>query len=288
MMKVSLVSQSHEGYVRKNNEDMVAVCPDLQTLSWTDSESFLPLGPAGALAIVADGMGGANAGEVASNIAVARFKEDFSKKVLPLDSTDEEKCAFLRETIASANKDINDRVENDPDTIGMGTTLVVLWLQNEKAHIAWCGDCRCYWFSQTSGLKPLTKDHSYVQSLVDKGELKPEQVFGHPDSNLITRGIGDLDTDSTADSLTVQVLENGIFLLCSDGLCGYCNDNTIENIIRKNKNNCYVCKQKLLDAALEAGGYDNISLVLLSAIIESNSLKSSRLFNKIKQLFTKS
>jgi protein phosphatase len=273
-MKISLISRTHVGYEREINEDAVAVCPDLLTQRWSDSESFISLGDLGALAVVADGMGGTNAGEIASFIAVSCVKRCFSDISHLLDTSDDDRCSFLCSAISMANEEIMKKVNEDPNTIGMGTTIVLLWLIGNKAHIAWCGDCRCYLFNRSNELCPLTKDHSYVQELVDRGEIRPDQMIGHPDGSLITRGIGDIDVETTPDSLSVKVNEGDIFLLCSDGLCGYCDDATIQKIIRKHNNSNTVCCQELLNTALSTGGHDNITLALLSTI--SNRLDTSR------------
>lgn len=283
-MKISIMSLTHTGNVRENNEDAVIVCADLAANTWSRTEGYIPLSDTGALAVVADGMGGAKAGEIASELAVGRIRQHFTDNMLPLEASDDEKHVFLQSAITKAGEDIIARVENDPDTIGMGTTIVVLWIEGSKAHIAWCGDSRCYVFHPSKGLRSLTKDHSYVQELVDKGEIQPNQMFGHPDSNLITRGLGDIDTDSTADTLTVSFSEGDIFLLCSDGLCGYCHDTAIENIIKKHKNNIQVCGHKLLEAALSAGGYDNISIAILATLPDSGEKQLPRLMNRLKHI----
>ena len=268
-MKIYLTALTHVGKVREINEDSVAICCDLTRQRWFESDGYIPLSAAGALAVVADGMGGANAGEVASNLAIEQIRNCFMDKELPVNTSDSEKCEFLKKAITQAGSAILTHVETDPETIGMGTTIVVLWIEKCRAHVAWCGDSRCYVFNPDKGLSPLTKDHSYVQELVDKGELRPDQMIGHPDSNIITRGLGDIDTDSTAEALTFPITEGDIFLLCSDGLCGYCNDTTIEKIIYKHINNLSKCSLKLLESALKTGGYDNISIAILSTLPDS-------------------
>lgn len=268
-MKIYMTSLTHVGKVRENNEDSVAICPDLSCRRWFDPNGYIPLSTSGALAVVADGMGGANAGEVASNLAVEQIRHSFMDNELPLNASDSEKREFLKKTIAQASADILAHVETDPNTIGMGTTIVILWLENCKAHVAWCGDSRCYVFNPNNGLSPLTKDHSYVQELVDKGELHADQMIGHPDSNIITRGLGDIDTDSTAETLTFPTREGDIFLLCTDGLCGYCNDTTIENILYKHFIDIHSCGLKLLESALNTGGYDNTSIAILATYPDS-------------------
>ena len=284
-MKTYLTAITNPGIVRDNNEDAVAICPDLYARTWSEINNYIPLGLSGALAIVADGMGGANAGEVASSLAIERIKHCFLGKTLPSEASDDEKCNFLKSAIAEAGADILTRVENDPETIGMGTTIVVLWLEGNKAHIAWCGDSRCYVFKTDKGLLPLTKDHSYVQEMVDKGEISYEEMISHPDSNLITRGLGDIDTDSTADTKTIPVVEGDIFLLCSDGLCGYCQDVVIEDIMYRHLNDIPACRQALLDAALQTGGQDNISIALVATLPSTAKKRRISLITRLKRMF---
>lgn len=284
-MKICLTALTDVGKVRANNEDTFTVCPDLGDAKWSSTDGYIPLGKAGALAVVADGMGGARAGEVASALATESIRRYFTEQPLPLEGTDEERCRFLVTSIFEAGKVLMSRVESDPETIGMGTTVVLLWLVDGKAHIAWCGDSRCYVFHPDKGLQPLTKDHSYVQELVDKGTIREEEAFGHPDSNLITRGLGDIDAEASADSLTYSVTEGDIFLLCSDGLCGYCRDAQIEDILYDGLKDMDACCDKLLDAAMQAGGEDNITIALVATLPEGMSAHhvslGTRLMRKI-------
>ena len=165
-----------------------------------------------------------------------------------------------------ADEAINRKAWEDPDTVGMGTTIVICWIVGKKAHIAWCGDSRCYLFNPQKGLKSLTKDHSYVQELVDQGEISEQEAFNHPDSNIITRGLGDINSQSTPDIISHPLEANDVLLLCSDGLSGYCKDNDIEHILQDNYLDIDCCNDQLLQLALQAGGHDNICLVLASLI----------------------
>ena len=288
-MTICLKALTHVGKVRANNEDTFLVCPDLESSDWspTTGTGYLPLGKSGALVIVADGMGGAKAGEVASSLAVESIRRFVSENALPLEGTDEEKCAYLASSVSQAASVLMDRVESDPETIGMGTTVVLLWLIGDKAHIVWCGDSRGYVFHPDRGLKPLTKDHSYVQDLVDQGKIRPEEAFGHPDGNLITKGLGDIDADASADCFTYDVTEGDVFLLCSDGLCGYCRDTLIEDILYARLVDMDSCRDELLEAALQAGGEDNITIALLATLPDKASKPHIRLATRLKRAFRK-
>ena len=284
-MKINLTALTDVGKVRENNEDAFSVCPDLGSANWSATDGYIPLGKAGALAVVADGMGGAKAGEVASALTMELIRRTFSECPLPLEGTDEEKRAFLVASVEGAEKALMTRVESDPETIGMGTTVVLLWLVDGKAHVAWCGDSRCYVFHPDKGLRALTKDHSYVQELVDKGEIRPEDAFDHPDGNLITRGLGDIDADASADSLTYEVADGDIFLLCSDGLCGYCRNTLIESILYDRIDDMESCRKQLLAAALRAGGEDNITIALLATLPDGASKPHVRLATRLRRAF---
>ena len=284
-MKISIAAKTDIGKERDQNEDAFVICPDLSHPNWEKNEDCLELGPYGTLLAVADGMGGANAGEVASRLAVESIQKAFNSFDLASIITSEESIkTILQDSITAADRCINEHMITYPDTIGMGTTLVVCWILKDIAYIAWCGDSRCYVFNPSSGLKALTKDHSYVQELVDKGELTEEEALTHPDSNLITRGLGDFDTP-TADIIIHPIHPNDMFLLCSDGLCGYCTNRTIENLIKTYYHDVNECCDKLMKLALDAGGYDNICIALASVCeeneVQPNKPKQSRFFTNL-------
>ena len=265
-MKIVITSKTDVGKERTNNEDAFAYCLDLSSSQWDISRTneYFALGSLGAVSIVADGMGGANAGEVASELAISSLKESFQdSSVLTSLLTDTEVHRFLASIIEKANEAILQRVALDPDSFGMGTTIVLAWLWKEKIHIAWCGDSRCYRFNLNSGLEALTKDHSYVQELLDKNEISEEDAFNHPDGHLITRCLGDVDTSSVPEIKTFDVNDGDIFLLCSDGLCGYCPDGIIEKLLYQFYKEADTCCDELVDLALNYGGYDNITVSLI-------------------------
>ena len=267
-MKIKIVATTDIGKVRDNNEDAYIICPDLSNPEWGNSKtpSYIPLGSFGSLLVVADGMGGTNAGEVASTIAVNTVKDVFSNTSLNESCNEDGIRQLLQECAKKADEAINRKAWEDPDTVGMGTTIVICWIVGKKAHIAWCGDSRCYLFNPQKGLKSLTKDHSYVQELVDQGEISEQEAFNHPDSNIITRGLGDINSQSTPDIISHPLEANDMLLLCSDGLSGYCKDNDIEHILQDNYLDIDCCNDQLLQLALQAGGHDNICLVLASLI----------------------
>lgn len=276
-MKIKISAVSNTGKERTNNEDAYILCPDILHQDWTQdaTSSYIPLNKYGSVLVVADGMGGANAGEVASAIATDSVRRAFSKGNVENALKDGNTEGILQSCIEEADTAINERICEDPDTFGMGTTIVVCWVIDNTAHIAWCGDSRCYVYNPYKGLKQLTKDHSLVQELVDKGEITEMEAFTHPDNNVITRGLGDFDSQAMPEIVKYSLSENDIILLCSDGLCGYCTNKEIERILEQNHTDITKCRDELMKLALDAGGYDNICIVLASLIGDAQSVPSS-------------
>lgn len=289
-MKINLCALTDIGKERTNNEDAVSICPDLTKPIWNtvSTNGYIALSPLGAVSIIADGMGGANAGEIASALAIENIIKSYKEaKLENIIASDDDIYTFLKGSITKSNKALLDFVIESPDSAGLGTTIVLLWVVNNKAYIAWCGDSRCYCFNPNSGLKLLTKDHSLVQELVDKGEIKKEEAFNHPNNNIITRCLGDVDSDPEPEILTHNIKDGDIFLICSDGLCGYCRDKKIEKVMYRYYNNAEECQQSLLQLALKAGGQDNISISLCATLPENKKKPNVGLIGKIKQFLYK-
>ena len=272
-MKISISGKTDVGIERSNNEDVFSFCADLTKSIWeSSSNEYIRNGELGSISIVADGMGGANAGEIASLIAIESMKKDLVPSLLSTVIDSDEKIKdYLSKIFLKANNAILKHIESDPDTIGMGTTIVLIWILNEKAYIAWCGDSRCYVFNPKQGLKCLSRDHSYIQELIDKGEITVEQSFNHPDSNLITRCLGDCDTSNEPEIIVYNIQKHDQFLLCSDGLCGYCRDEIIEETFYREYLDVNKCCNALVDLALKIGGQDNISVINISTIDDNES-----------------
>lgn len=289
-MKIRLAAITDVGKERPNNEDAYIICSDLSQQDWVHSETptYMPLKKCGAVLVVADGMGGANAGEVASTIATKSIQSTFTKTNIEDVLKNNEIVQFLDTCVKNADSAINKKVSEDPDTCGMGTTIVVCWVVGGTAHIAWCGDSRCYVYNPDNGLKLLTKDHSLVQELVDKGEITEEESFFHPDNNVITKWLGDVDSQANPDIISYPLVANDTLLLCSDGLCGYSTDKEIEEVLKSNHTDILKCRDKLLKHALDAGGYDNICISLASIIGDDQSSPiSPTLIHRIKKLLKK-
>lgn len=273
-MKIKIVATTDTGKKRTNNEDAYIICPDLAQQDWAQSETptYITLNKYGSLLVVADGMGGANAGEVASSIAINSIRQSFSNENVEQAIKNNSIEDLLHSCIKDANESINKRTLEDPDTFGMGTTIVVCWVIDRIAHIAWCGDSRCYVYNTLKGLKLLSKDHSFVQELIDKGEITEEEALTHPDSNIITRVLGDADSQCQPDIISYPISPNDILLLCSDGLCGYNTNKEIEYVLNTNSFDVMKCRDELLKLALDSGGYDNICIALASLINDNQSV----------------
>ena len=176
---------------RPNNEDNYQIDADLSDDKWGfTADAQVELGNKGALLVVCDGMGGMNAGEVASAIAVETIKSRFAADQLT-DNALAEPMAYIKSAIVAADAAIKKHGKEYPDTAGMGSTIVLAWLLGKKVYVGWCGDSRCYCYNSKTGLVRLSHDHSYVQELVDAGKLTEELAFDHPNNNIITRSLGD-------------------------------------------------------------------------------------------------
>lgn len=253
--------------LRDNNEDNFTVCSDLQSGSWTiptDHQQVLSLGNMGCLLLVADGMGGQNAGEVASAIAVQTVEALFSLEALSSICLDDDNQVrqYLLNGIEKADARIKAHAHDHAETSGMGSTLVMAWILKGVAHVAWIGDSRAYAVMPSKGIARLTKDHSFVQGLVDKGQITEEEAMTHPNSNIITRSLGDMSQRARGDVVFYSLHNGEVMLLCSDGLCGVCSDAVIGGIVEDYVADLQQCKEQLTNAALRAGGSDNITIAL--------------------------
>ena len=205
--------------------------------------------------IVADGMGGHKAGEVASEQAVNAVLASIKQN----ESTD--KICIIEEAIREANTKVLEMATSDEKFKGMGTTLVVATLEDNVLYVANVGDSRLYLIDDNE-IRQITRDHSLVQEMVSLGELDKESARTHSSKNVITRAIG-VDRKIVADFFEVDTSEKTKILLCSDGLSNMVEDNQINEIV-------LACEgmtledtvHKLIDAANENGGMDNIAVVL--------------------------
>ncbi|MBR3092522.1 MAG: serine/threonine-protein phosphatase [Bacteroidaceae bacterium] len=257
--------------LRDNNEDNFIVNPNLNLDRWTvptNQQETINLGEKGCMIVVADGMGGLNAGEVASDIAVNTVKEWFSAERIPAHVAEQPQVvkSYLKSAVVEADKRIKEYSKTHPETEGMGSTIIMAWLLGNYVYVCWLGDSRAYSYVPGKGIARLSKDHSYVQELVDAKILTEEKAMTHQLSNVVTRSLGDTGQSAKPDVICHEVVEGEIILLCSDGLCGVCTDETIGCIIEQSSDDLRDCKDTLTNAALNAGGSDNITIALLQII----------------------
>lgn len=273
-IKFRMAALTHVGRIRTNNEDNFLVDSDL-----SDDKCFFTqneekdLGEKGALLVVADGMGGMNAGEVASRLAVETIQEYFSAERLTEEVIQNRSSIerYMKMTIVAADKAIKERSKKDEKTAGMGTTVVMAWLLKERVYVAWCGDSRAYAWHPATGLRQLSKDHSYVQELVDSGKLDADNAFDHPDSNIITRSLGDPRKVAEPDFREEELYQGEVILLCSDGLCGMIRDREMEAVLQGNFQDMKLCGEALIAASLQAGGHDNVTVTLCRIVAGGKS-----------------
>lgn len=232
-MKPSVGAKSDVGRVRDGNED-----------------SYLVQDP---FYVVADGMGGHLAGDVASRIAV----QTISEKTQDGNATTPD---ALERAVKAANQAIWSKAHEDPSLHGMGTTCTLVLVTDSEIHLAHVGDSRAYLF-RDGELTQVSDDHTLVGRMVKEGRLKPEEAERHPQRNIVTRALG-VDEDVEVDLETVSVQEGDTILICSDGLTSMVDANAIRDVLA-NASDPQQAADRLIDIANEAGGEDNITAVVL-------------------------
>ncbi len=213
-----------------------------------------PIGNLPNLFIVADGMGGHNAGDFASKLTVETLLGEIA------DSFERNPVIILSKAIQTANGVIRKKAEEAPDMEGMGTTLVAATCLGKYLHVANVGDSRLYVVGKE--MRQITKDHSLVEEMVRIGTISHSEARNHPDKNIITRAIG-AASEVEPDFFTVELEEGDLVLLCSDGLTNMLEDEEIRMILNSGRD-IVEQAQSLVDAANANGGRDNISVVLIA------------------------
>ena len=212
--------------------------------------------------VLADGMGGANAGEVASKIASDTCREYFIAHIEKTQNDPYEIRELIREAVMEANKKVIEKSTSDSNCKGMGTTLIIVYVYKNKIYVGHVGDSRVYRIRKNI-IRQLTKDHSFVQELVNSGTITKQEAKNHPRKNVLTKVIG-YEENIKPDVITKGFLKDDVILICSDGLSNMLDDSMIYEIIVKNMSDINIMTKKLVEEANEAGGVDNISVITIS------------------------
>jgi protein phosphatase len=238
------------GMVRGNNEDAVLVEPTL------------------GLAILADGMGGGNAGEVASGMATTLLANDLRQALetvtpsAPSANRNESRAfGLLRDNISVANRSIFHAAEQQPQYAGMGTTLVVTLFYDNRVAVAHIGDSRLYRLRGAT-MRQVTKDHSLIQAQIDSGVITKEQARHSKQKNIVTRAMGN-EPEVETEVHEYPVQPGDVYVLCSDGLHDMVDDAEISRILQRPRTDLQSAAEELVKIANDAGGRDNVSVVLV-------------------------
>lgn len=234
-------AKTHVGLVRPLNEDAFSIAADQQ-----------PYG----IAIVADGMGGHLAGEVASSLAV----EVVAKHITEQIDTATDPNDLLVSAIQEANRAVHQRAATQQGLNGMGTTLIVSLFDSEQILIGHIGDSRAY-LMQAGVLRQVTDDHTLVYELYKNGQITLEEAQQHPQRNIVTRAVG-TDERVQADLLRFEWSEGDLFLICSDGLTNMVEDRELETILQA-EGTVTAKVDALIDKAILSGGHDNVTVVVV-------------------------
>lgn len=233
------------GKVRNENQDCVRFIQNTK--------------PSCAVLALCDGMGGAKAGSVASEIALTSFTTQVIENLS--DKKNKNNITDMASSAASmANDRVNERSSTDKSCEGMGTTLVAAIIKGKECCVVNVGDSRAYLISGGE-LSQITRDHSFVEEMIGKGKITREQARNHPKKNIITRALG-AEKTVVSDTFSLELKRNDLLLLCSDGLSNTLNDTEILDIV-KSKNNLDDIGKELLDMALSRGAPDNVTVGLL-------------------------
>ena len=205
-------------------------------------------------AVVCDGMGGANGGNVASNIAVDLIAQRICD-AFASDNPPRSKANLLASAMAAANIEIFDRAKNEPEYEGMGTTVVAVVVCDKVAYVSHVGDSRLYLY-RDGALRQVTRDHSVVQEMIESGQLTEEEARSHPRKHFITRALGVSEMEE-GEHDEIELEDNDKLLLCTDGLTNMVNDKALAELLGDSE----AVVERLIKAALDGGGTDNITAV---------------------------
>lgn len=250
-MKTALevATATHPGMVRSHNEDSIAADAEI------------------GLAVLADGMGGYNAGEVASGIAVELIRTEMRKALVgkkPEDLNGQSAESLITEHSTRANAAIYHASQSQPQYSGMGTTLVAALWHDNQVSVGHIGDSRLYRLRE-GVLEQVTRDHSLLQEQIDSGMITKEQARHSQNKNLVTRAVG-IDPEVETEVHTYPVQTGDIYLMCSDGLNDMVTDEDIQLTLFSLAANLPLAAQQLVQQACDNGGRDNVSVILVRVV----------------------
>ena len=243
---IKAYAKSDVGKIREMNQDYYYISNSLDEIQ---------------LYMLADGMGGYNGGEIASKLAIQSAKNYIENNFKTIEKDKDSIIQLLASSMEYANMVVYEKSKENKELDGMGTTLEIVLIYNNKAYIGHIGDSRIYRIRK-SFIRKLTQDHSYVQKLVKDGQITQEQAEHHPKKNMLMKALG-CNAFVEPDVMVKGFLKDDIIVMSSDGLTNLVNQ---EEIYNHAKENIELATKELVDMANERGGYDNITLVIIKNI----------------------
>ncbi len=243
---IKAYAKSDKGKVREINQDYFYISNSLDEVQ---------------LYILADGMGGYNGGEIASQLAVQTAKNYIENNFKEIEKDKDSIIQLLGSSMEYANMVVYEKSKENPELQGMGTTLEICLIYNNKAYIGHVGDSRIYRIRKQF-IRKLTQDHSYVQKLVKEGTITNEQAAHHPQKNMLMKALG-CNAFVEPDVMVKGFLKDDILIICSDGLTNLVDQETIYEMASKNIEQA---TKDLVNLANDRGGYDNITVVIIKNI----------------------
>jgi PPM family protein phosphatase len=243
------VGRTETGRVRASNQDALAILNDCGV--W----------------IVADGMGGHPAGDIAAQTAVAVAEQRAQERVAWLRTHPNAAAEFMTDLVMSANRRIHDLMQAKPYLKGMGTTFVALAITPASmpvAHIAHLGDSRAYLY-RMGQLKQLTRDHTLVEKWVQRGQIDAATALTHPERHILTKGLG-IEVDMKPELTSTPVTPHDLIMLCSDGLTKMLEDAAIASILSRAEGDPHRACHDLIEQALSRGGEDNVTVIVVACM----------------------
>ena len=243
---IKAYAKSDNGNVRETNEDYFYISNSLDQIQ---------------LFLLADGMGGYNGGEIASQLAIQTAKNYIENNFKDIEKDRDSIIQLLGSSMEYANMVVYEKAKENPELQGMGTTLEICLIYNNKAYIGHVGDSRIYRVRKQF-IRKLTQDHSYVQKLVKEGTITKEQAEHHPQKNMLMKALG-CNAFVEPDVMVKGFLKDDILIMCSDGLSNMVDQQTIYEMASKNIEQA---TKDLVQLAKDRGGYDNITVVIIKNI----------------------